>query len=133
MSQIPENLKYTEQHEWVRIDENGTAVCGITDHAQRMLSDIVFVELPQTGKQVKEKEPVAVVESVKAVSDVFAPVSGSIEEVNTNLEESPETVNTSAYDEGWMFKIKTSSSEEIEKLLSSDQYSKLVEEEEEEG
>lgn len=131
MSQIPENLKYTDQHEWIREEENDTIVCGITDHAQKMLSDIVFVELPETGRQIKQNEAVAVIESVKAVSDVFAPVSGTIEAVNTALEESPETMNTSAYDEGWMLKIRLSNRQEMQQLLSAGQYAKLVEEEEE--
>lgn len=103
--QIPENLKYTKEHEWVRI-EGDTATFGITDHAQEALGDIVFVELPEIGRKLDTAEPFAVVESVKAVSDVYAPVAGEVIEVNAALESSPEKVNTDPYGEGWIARVR---------------------------
>jgi glycine cleavage system H protein len=127
MSAIPENLKYTKDHEWIRIDDDNTGTCGITDHAQELLTDIVFVELPEVNREVKKGEQVAVVESVKAVSDVYSPVSGRIIEVNTALEDSPEILNTDPYGKGWMFKIEIKADSEVDKLMDHDAYADHVE------
>jgi len=131
MSNIPDDLKYTEDHEWVRMDE-GTASCGITDHAQEMLNDIVFVELPEQGREVKKKDQVAVIESVKAVSDVYAPVAGKIVEVNSKLEEMPELINSDPYGEGWIFRIEADDEGDMPNLIDSKVYDELVQKEEEE-
>lgn len=123
----PENLKYTKDHEWVRA-EGGKAYVGITFHAQDQLGDVVFIELPEIGTGIKAGEMFATVESVKAVSDVYAPVSGKIVEVNDGLNDSPELVNNEPYDEGWMCVIELSDPSEIENLMDSSAYQKLVEE-----
>ncbi len=123
MSRIPEHLKYSKDHEWIETDAdalNGT--CGITDHAQEMLTDIVFVELPEKGTEVEKGGRVAVVESVKAVSDVYAPVSGVITEVNQELENSPELINSDPYGDGWIFKISIKNPGELEDLMDADAY-----------
>ena len=122
---IPADLKYTKEHEWVRI-EGDTATVGITDHAQEALGDIVFVELPEIGRTVAPGEAFAVVESVKAVSDVYAPVGGEIVEVNAELEGAPEKVNTDPYGAGWIAKIRMSG--DTVELLSDDEYSTFLEE-----
>ncbi len=131
MTSIPDDLRYTEEHEWMRL-ENTTAVCGITDHAQHMLNDIVFVEMPEVGRQVERKEQVAVIESVKAVSDVFSPVSGTVVAVNTDIDEHPELVNTDPYTGGWLFKIEMQGEADVDHLLSPERYSELVAIEEDE-
>ena len=113
MSDIPKDLKYTEEHEWVRM-EGSVGVCGITDYAQEMLTDIVYVELPEVDIEIGQGEQVAVVESVKAVSDVYAPLSGTIVEINEELEDSPEMVNDDPYGEGWIFKIEVEDDNEQE-------------------
>lgn len=123
MSIIPEDLKYTKEHEWI----NNDGVCGITDHAQAELTDIVFVELPEAGRIISRGDQVCVVESVKAVSDIFAPASGTITEVNTRLEENPELVNSSPYGDGWLFKIELSSPGELDDLMDADRYRNHVE------
>jgi glycine cleavage system H protein len=123
MSQIPENLKYTKDHEWIAVDAdalNGT--CGITDHAQEMLTDIVFVELPEKGMEVEKGGRIAVVESVKAVSDVYAPVSGVITAVNSALENSPELINSDPYGEGWLFKLSVKNAGELDDLMDAAAY-----------
>jgi len=117
---IPSDLQYTKEHEWVRT-EDGEAVFGITDHAQDALGDIVFVELPQVGRHLKAGEAFAVVESVKAVSDVFAPVSGIVTEVNTGLESAPERINEDPYGDGWIAKVRREDSESVE-LLDAEAY-----------
>lgn len=122
---IPTNLKYTEEHEWVRMDGD-VATVGVTDHAQEELSDVVFVELPDIGREVEEKEAMAVVESVKAASDIYAPVSGTIVEVNESLEQEPGNVNEDPYGEGWLFKIKVSDMELVEGLLTPDDYEEHI-------
>ncbi|MDQ6994934.1 MAG: glycine cleavage system protein GcvH [Mariprofundaceae bacterium] len=122
---IPANLKYTKEHEWVRI-EGDTATFGVSDHAQEALGDIVFVELPEIGRTVDAGEAYAVVESVKAVSDVYAPVSGEIIEVNEALEGEPEKVNTEPYGAGWIAKVKMSGN--ADELMSDDEYSTFLEE-----
>ena len=121
MSSVPEDLKYTREHEWIRVEESA-GICGITDHAQEQLTDIVYVELPREGLEVRKGEQVAVVESVKAVSDVYAPVSGTVTSVNKVLENSPELVNSDPYGEGWIFRIEISGRSEIDGLLSHDEY-----------
>ncbi|HOO70964.1 MAG TPA: glycine cleavage system protein GcvH [Spirochaetota bacterium] len=127
MSSIPDDCKYTKDHEWVRLDDEWTATCGITDHAQEMLTDIVFVELPDVDREITQGQQVAVVESVKAVSDVYAPVSGRIIEVNRDLEDSPELLNRDPYGEGWIFKIEIKSRNELDELMDAGAYSDHVE------
>ena len=127
MANIPENLKYLESHEWAKIEDDGTVTVGISDHAQELLGDIVFVELPQVGSSVAKQADVAVVESVKAASDVYSPVSGEIIATNENLENAPETVNSSPYDDGWFFKIKPTNIEEVSDLLDAETYKQLSE------
>ncbi len=121
----PENLLYTKEHEWVRI-EGDIATVGITDFAQHSLTDIVFVELPQIGRQAEQFKSVAVVESVKSVSDIFSPLSGEVVEVNTALPQKPELVNRDPYGEGWIFRIKISNPEEKNSLLAKQQYEQLL-------
>ena len=117
----PDNLHYTRDHEWVRL-EGEIATIGITDHAQDELSDVVFVELPEMDSQVSARDEVSVVESVKTASDIYAPVTGVIVAVNELLEESPETINSSPYDDGWIFKIRLENEEELQELLSAEDY-----------
>lgn len=123
MSEIPSDLKYAKSHEWVRLEADGTATVGITDHAQEALGDLVFVETPDVGSSVSAGDACAVVESVKAASDVYAPVSGEVIEANEALDDSPELINEAAYGDGWMFKIKLSDAAEAEALLDADGYS----------
>lgn len=123
----PENLKYTKDHEYVRVEGN-KAYVGITFHAQDQLGDVVFVELPEVDSEIKKGEVLATVESVKAVSDVYAPVSGIVVEVNDILTDSPETINNDPYGEGWLCAIELSDVSELDDLMSSDDYQKLVEE-----
>ncbi len=118
---VPNNLKYAKTHEWVRL-EGDTAVVGITDHAQQELTDIVYVELPQVGARVEAGQECAVVESVKAASDIYAPLSGDVVAVNEELSHAPELVNEDPYGKGWMFKIKLSDAGELNDLLSADDY-----------
>lgn len=127
MANIPENLKYLESHEWAKIEDDGTVTVGISDHAQELLGDIVFVELPQVGSSIEKQAEVAVVESVKAASDVYSPVSGEIIATNENLENAPETVNSSPYDDGWFFKIKPTNIDEVSDLLDAEAYKQLSE------
>ncbi len=126
MSSIPEELRYTKESEWIRMDDDFTGTCGITDHAQEMLTDIVFVELPDVGIEVAQGEQVAVVESVKAVSNVYAPVSGKIVEVNSALEDSPELLNSDPYGDGWIYKIEIKNKTELEGLLTAEQYGEHI-------
>lgn len=119
---IPANLKYTKEHEWVRDEGDGIVSVGITFYAQDALGDIVYVELPQVGDSVETHGECCVVESVKAVSDVYAPVSGEIVEVNSELENSPDRVNEDPYDAGWMVKIKLDHLEELDSLMDASEY-----------
>lgn len=121
---VPDDLKYTRDHEWVRV-EGDLATIGITDHAQEELSDVVFVELPDLG-DIEKASPVAVVESVKAASDIYAPVSGEIVEVNSDLVADPAKVNTDPYSGGWIFKIKISSPGQLDELMDASAYSGMV-------
>ena len=121
MANVPENLHYSKDHEWVRV-EGEIAVIGITDHAQDQLGDVVYVELPKSGEEFAAHESFGSVESVKAVSEIFTPVSGNVSEVNASLNDEPEKVNKDPYGEGWMIKIKMSSSGEVDSLLSPAEY-----------
>jgi len=125
----PTDRLYSKDHEWVKDQGDGTAVIGITDYAQEMLTDIVFVELPAIGKKVARGEPVAVVESVKSVSDVYSPVSGEVMDVNKTLEETPELVNQDAFGEGWIAKLKITNADELKSLLNATAYDTLTQEE----
>lgn len=120
------DLKYTETHEWVEI-KDGTVKVGITDHAQSELTDIVFVELPPVGKEVKKGDELCIVESVKSVSEIYAPVSGKIVKTNDKLEDSPETVNKSPYDDGWLVEVEIKDKNEIKNLLDVNSYKKTIE------
>ena len=122
MSEIPSELKYTKSHEWVRTEEDGTLTIGITDHAQELLGDLVFVELPEVGTEVTAEDAVCVVESVKAASDVYMPVSGEVVAVNDSLADAPETINDSPYDDGWLIRVNPSNPDEMEDLLDADGY-----------
>lgn len=122
MSNVRDEARYTKSHEWVAQESEFEALCGITDHAQEMLTDIVFVELPDAGTTVEAGEQIAVVESVKAVSDVFAPVSGQIVAINSELEDAPELVNSDPYGEGWLFRIEIKNPEELDELMTADEY-----------
>lgn len=122
---FPENLRYTKDHEWVRVDGT-TGVIGITDYAQGELGDIVFVVLPGAGKRVKQGESFGSVEAVKAVSDLYAPLTGEVVEVNPELEKTPELVNKDPYNAGWMIKIKISNAGEVNNLLDAKKYRELV-------
>jgi glycine cleavage system H protein len=125
MSNVPTDLKYTEQHEWLKLDGD-VATIGITDYAQGALGDLVFVELPAKGKKVKAGDPFVVVESVKAASEVYAPISGEVIEVNEKLTKSPELINGAPYGDGWICKIKASDKGELTKLLDGAAYQKLA-------
>ena len=123
---LPETLKYSASHEWSKLDGD-TLTVGITDFAQDQLGDVVFVELPAVGQTVTAGSAVAVVESVKTASDIYAPVSGEVTEVNSALEDAPETLNSAPYDDGWMFKLRVADTAEVEKLLSAEDYQKVAE------
>ena len=125
MSSIPDNLKYTASHEWIRI-EGDTAVVGITDHAQAELTDIVYVELPEVGRTLAVGEGCGVVESVKTASDLYAPIAGEITEINSALEDAPEQVNESPYDEGWFFKLKLSGEPDLSGTLDAAGYASQI-------
>jgi glycine cleavage system H protein len=122
---LPKELKYSEEHEWVRVEGN-KAYIGITDFAQSELGDIVFVELPEDGDDVEQDQPFGSVESVKTVSELYAPLSGKILEVNTELEDAPELVNESPYEKAWMIVVEMSDESELDKLMSAEEYEKLV-------
>lgn len=129
MSDTPTELKYASSHEWARLEADGSITVGISDHAQAALGDVVFVELPEVGVVFAAGDDAAVVESVKAASDVYAPVGGEIVAVNGELEENPETVNADAYGEGWFFRIEPADAAELEQLLSADTYQHQCEDE----
>lgn len=122
MSNIPADLKYVASHEWLRQEEDGTITVGITHHAQDLLGDIVYVELPEVGEHVEVDAEIAVVESVKAASDVYAPISGEILAVNEALVDAPETINEDPYGEGWFFKIKPDNADDYQGLMDADEY-----------
>jgi len=129
---FPKDLKYTKDHEWIRL-ESDLAVVGITDYAQDKLGSIVFVELPPTGKSVRQGETLATVDSVKAVAEIYAPVSGQVEEVNEALSDQPEVINQECYGQGWMVKLKMANSGELSGLLHAEAYAAFVAEEEAKG
>ena len=128
MSSIPTELKYASSHEWVRNDGDGIYTVGITEHAQELLGDMVFVELPEVGDSVTQGDDCAVAESVKAASDIYAPLSGEVVEINDALADSPEQVNASPYTDGWMFKIKVSDESELDALLDAAGYKSSIDE-----
>ncbi|MFO7552552.1 MAG: glycine cleavage system protein GcvH [Haliea sp.] len=122
MSQTPSELKYASSHEWARLEEDGTVTIGITDHAQEALGDVVFVELPEVGDRLAAGDEAGVVESVKAASDIYAPVSGEVIAINDALEDEPETVNGDPYNDGWFYRIQPDDTAELENLLSAEDY-----------
>ncbi|AMN46683.1 glycine cleavage system H protein [Steroidobacter denitrificans] len=127
MSNIPSDLKFNESHEWARLESDGSITIGISDHAQNALGDLVFVEIPEAGRTLSKGEVAAVVESVKAASDVYSPLSGEVIEANESLGTSPEQVNTDPYGQGWLFKLKPSNLGELSSLLDAAAYAKIVE------
>ena len=129
MNEIPGDLKFMKSHEWARVEGDGKVTIGISDHAQGLLGDLVYVELPNVGDRVEAGNAVAVVESVKAASDVYAPITGKIVEVNTALSDKPETINEDAYGDGWILVIEAEEPEQLNELLSPDDYAELLEEE----
>ena len=126
MTEIPNNLRYTKDHEWVREQDDGTLAIGITDHAQAALGDLVFVELPEVEDAIGSGDACAVVESVKAASDVYCPLAGTITEANTALADAPELVNSDPYGKGWLFRLRPDSPTEIEELLDNEDYARLL-------
>ena len=122
MSEIPLELKYTKSHEWVRSEDDGSVTIGITDHAQELLGDLVFIELPEVGTEMSAEDAACVVESVKAASDVYMPISGEVIAVNESLADAPETINDSPYDDGWLIQVKPSNPDELNDLMDSDSY-----------
>ena len=129
MSEIPGDLKFLKSHEWARVEDNGQVTVGISDHAQGLLGDLVYVELPNVGDTVTAGAAVAVVESVKAASDVYSPVSGKVVAVNAALADKPETINEDAYGDGWILVVQPDNLDEVNELLSPDDYSELLEDE----
>ena len=127
MSDNEKNLKFLDSHEWAR-DDDGVVTVGISNHAQELLGDIVYVELPQIGSSVSQKDGIAIVESVKAASDVYSPLTGEIVEINEKLSDNPEIINSSPYEDGWFFKVKPQNINELDEMLDSDAYKKLSEE-----
>lgn len=130
MSELPGDLLYTKEHEWLRREDDGTVSVGVTDHAQSALGDLVYVELPEIGQEVEEGGDMAVVESVKAASDVYAPIAGTVTEVNEALADTPETINSDPYGEGWIVKLQPSGAIDDGELMSPDAYQELLDEEE---
>ena len=127
MKSIPGDLKFLSSHEWARIESDGSITIGISDHAQDLLGDIVFVELPEVGQILDAESDAAIVESVKAASDVYSPISGEVKAVNSLLEDQPEIINSSPYEDGWFYKISPSDLGELENLLSPEDYSAVCE------
>jgi glycine cleavage system H protein len=130
MSNVPADLKYTKSHEWVKVLDDGTVVVGITEHAQDLLGDMVFVEVPEAGRSVAAEDACAVVESVKAASDVYSPISGEVVEGNEALADSPETVNNDPYGDGWIMKLRPGDAGELDGLMDAAAYTALLESEE---
>ncbi|GHA85833.1 glycine cleavage system protein GcvH [Modicisalibacter luteus] len=126
MSSIPDNLRYTKSHEWILDNGDGTVTIGITDHAQEALGDVVFVELPEVGRELDAGEEFGVIESVKAASDLYAPLGGEIVEINESLEDAPETVNESPYEDGWIIKLKLADDKALDDLLDADSYGSIA-------
>ena len=130
MSEIPSELRYAQSHEWARLEEDGTVTVGITDHAQQALGDVVYVEHPEEGQQVTAQEEAGVVESVKAASDIYAPVSGTVLAVNETLVDAPETVNEDPYGDGWFFRIDPDDVAELDDLMDAEAYAEFCENDE---
>lgn len=126
MSNVPAELKYVNSHEWLRLESDGTVTIGITDHAQELLGDIVFVELPEVGAQLAKDDTAGVVESVKAASDVYAPIAGEVVEVNVELEGSPELANSDPYGAAWFFRVKPANVADLDACLSAAEYTKEI-------
>ena len=126
MSNIPSDLKYAKSHEWLKVASDGTALVGITDYAQNSLGDITFIQLPKVGATLKAGETFGVVESVKAASDVYAPIGGTVVEVNKTLDANPEKVNSAPYSDGWMLKLKLTDGSEANALMSPEDYGKSI-------
>lgn len=129
MSEIPDNLAYAKSHEWVQTEGDGTVTVGISDYAQESLGDLVFVELPEVGETIAAGDACAVVESVKAASDIYAPVTGEVLEINDSLNDSPELVNQDAYGDGWLMKIKLGDESDLDNLMDADAYAQFLEDE----
>lgn len=129
MSDIPTDLRYMSSHEWIRVENDGTAYVGISDHAQNAMGDLVYVELPEVGDTINAGDEVGVVESVKAASDIYSPVTGEIIAINEALNDNPEQVNNDPYGDGWLYRLKLSDPEELEDLLSAEEYAEQLEEE----
>lgn len=129
--EYPEGLKYSKEHEWVLVEDK-VAIIGITEFAQHELGDVVYVELPEVGEKVVKDDPFAAVESVKAVSDVFAPVSGTVLEINDTLPENPETINDDPYGDGWMIKVEMTDKDDLKDLMSAEEYAEYIEQQKEE-
>lgn len=129
MSEIPGDLKFLKSHEWARVEDDGLVRVGISDHAQSQLGDLVYVELPEVGATVQAGNGVAVVESVKAASDIYAPISGEVVAINEALNDRPETINEDAYGDGWIFLLKVDNRDDLEELLDADAYGELIESE----
>jgi glycine cleavage system H protein len=125
MSDIPNELKYVASHEWIRMEGDHTITIGITDHAQELLGDVVFVELPEVGSHIDSGDDIGVVESVKAASDIYSPLSGEVVEINEVLEDEPESVNSDPYGDGWLFRLKLSDPEELDPLLDAEGYAEF--------
>jgi glycine cleavage system H protein len=130
MSEIPGDLKFLKSHEWARVEGDGKVTVGISDHAQGLLGDLVYVELPNVGDRIEAGNACAVVESVKAASDVYAPVSGKVVEVNSALADKPETINEDAYGDGWLFVVEADEPDQLNELLGPDDYAELLEDDE---
>jgi glycine cleavage system H protein len=126
MSEAPSELKYSKSHEWVRLNEDGSVTVGITDHAQELLGDLVYVEVPEPGSELDAKQACAVVESVKAASDVYAPLAGTVLEVNESLGDSPEAVNRDAYGDGWIMQMKPADSNALNELMDAGEYQEFI-------
>ncbi len=129
MSEAPGDLKYSKSHEWVRANDDGTVTIGISDHAQEQLGDLVYIEVPEAGRELEAEEACAVVESVKAASDVYAPLAGTVVEANEDLADAPEAVNQDAYGAGWLMKLRPADSEALYGLMDADAYLEFVESE----
>jgi glycine cleavage system H protein len=130
MSEIPSDLKYSQTHEWIEVSHDGIATVGITDHAQEMLGDIVFVEAPEVGSSIAIEEACGVVESVKAASDLYAPISGEVTEINEDLADTPESINTGPFADGWIYRVKITDTTEVDQLMNADEYAEFIESEE---
>lgn len=124
--ETPGDLKFAQSHEWARVNDDGTLTVGISFHAQEQLGDLVFVEVPEVGAEVKAEDAVAVVESVKAASDIYAPVAGTVTAVNQALADSPEVINDSPFEDGWLFTLQPDNSEDVEAMMSADDYNAMV-------